>query len=369
MLTAFGAAQSPSEVASLARKARADSNDPMAHFALAIAYLERKQYGDGEVLLNEAIAIDPQFAPGYFYLSAIPRKRSVQRMRVNVGGTPFEILLFGNDSVSRESRRLARIAFYLNPLLDLGRPGPGVVPLAWKGGANQAMDDFRARRFQEAQDRLSDLISRGEGKSDSVATMFLWYRALCAARLSRFDDAIKDLDRLRLRAGHDDARQMMFERTWLSPDDYGFVIAFLHQLAGHRDDAVRAYQELLERNIGLYTAHIRLAELHEQAQDWPRAVAERQRAVETNPDDPSLVYDLGATLQRAGRNAEAAEELQRAIQLNPRETRAYHALGLAQLALDRRADARTTFERFIALAPSRYQLQLFDARWRLAQIQ
>ena len=363
------AAQGPraDDIALLARKAHADSNDAQAHYALAIAYLERKQYADGEASLHEAIAVDPQFAPGYFFLAAIPRKRPVRHMKINWRGVPLQITVFGDDSVARESRRLAHIAFLLNPMLDLGRPERGQIPLTWAGGAAQAMDDYRNGRFQEASDRLSDLISRSEGKSDSVATMFLWYRALCAAHLSRYDIAIKDVERLRMRAEHDDPRQMLFARTLLSAEDYSFAIAFLHQLAGHQEDAVQTYQEILERNIGVYTAHIRLAEIHELQQDWPLAVAERERAVATNPEDPSLVFDLGATLQRAGRNAEAAQELSRSIELNPRETRAYYALGVAYMALGRSADARAALQQFIALAPSRYQSQIFDAKWRLTQ--
>jgi len=360
-------ASGPDEVPTLVAKARADSNDPIAHYALAVAYLERKQYAEGEAALHDAIAIDPQFAPGYFYLAAIPRKRPVRRILANWGGMPVEITVIGDDSVARESRRLAHIAFLLNPLLDLGRPTHWEIPLAWAGGTAQAMDDFREGRFQQAYDRLTDLIARSSGKSDSVAAMFLWYHALSGARLSLFDVAIKDVDRLRLRAERNGSLRMAFARTPHSADDYRFVIAFLHQRAGHREDAIRAYQELLERNIGVYTAHIRLAEIHEQQQNWPLAVKERERAVATNPEDPSLVFDLGGTLQRAGRNAEAVQELRRSIELNPRETRAYYALGVADLALGRSDDARAALQQFIALAPSRYQSQIFDAKWRLAQ--
>ena len=360
-------ASAPDDVPTLVAKARADSNDPIAHFALAVAYLEKKQYAEGEAALHEAIAIDPQFAPGYFYLSAIPRKRSVHRILANWRGMPEAITVIGDDSVARESRRLAHVAFLLNPMLDLGRPTRWEIPLAWAGGTAQAMDDFREGRFQQAYDRLTDLMARSSGKSDSVAAIFIWYHALSAAHLSLFDIAIKDVDRLRLRAEHNASLQMAFARTPRSADDYTFVVAFVQQIAGHREDAIQAYQELLERNIGVYTAHIRLAEIHEQQQDWPLAVEERQRAVATNPEDPSLVFDLGATLQRAGRNAEAVPELSRSIELNPRETLAYYALGVADLALGRSAEARVALQQFIALAPSRYQSQIFDAKWRLAQ--
>jgi tetratricopeptide (TPR) repeat protein len=368
-LTSLGLTQSPDagDVAQLMTRARADSNDPLAHYPLAIAYLARKQYLEGEASLHQALAIDPQLASGYFYLAAIPRKRSIQRMRANWGGIPLEISVLGDDSVARESRRLRRVAFLLNPLLDFGRPPRREVPLAWAGGADQALDDFREGRYQQAYDRLTDLIARSSGKSDSVSATFLWYHALSAAQLVQFDVAIKDVIRLRDRAEHGDRLRMMLGRMPFSADDYGFVIAFLHQLAGHHEEAVGAYQEVLERNIGLYTAHIRLAEIREEQRDWAGAVEERQRAVAANPDDPSLVFDLGATLQRAGRNDDAVTELRRSIELNPRETLAYYDLGLAYLALGRTAEGHAALQQFVTLAPSRYRSRVFDARWRLAQ--
>jgi len=368
-LIGLATTQSPSadDVATLSARAQADSNDPLAHHALAMAYLAKKQYADGEAALHQAIAIDPQFALGYFYLAGIPRKLSVRRVNLLLGGIPVVLTTFGDDSVARQSGRLRHIAFLLNPLLDFGRPPRSEVPLAWAGGTDQALNDFREGRYQETYDRLTDLMKRSGGKSDSVSATFIWYHALSAVQLSLFDVAIADVKRLRTRAEHGMRPRMMFGRRPFTADDYGFVVAFLHQVAGQHDEAVRAYQDVLERNIGLYTAHIRLAEIHEQRKNWPAAIEERQRAVAANPEDPSLVFDLGEALYLSGRHAEAITELRRSIEMNSRETRAYYTLGLAALALGRAEEARTALHQFVALAPSRYRTRVFDARWRLAQ--
>ena len=355
------------DIPTLQARARADSNDPLAHYNLAIAYLATKKYADGEAALHQAIALDAQFAPGYFYLAAIPRKRTVHSALIHWRGRPVLLTVFGNDSVARESFRLARIAFFLNPLLDLGRPRSSDIPMKWAGGAGQALEDFRQGRYRAAYDRLTDLIARSEGKSDSVAGAFLWYRSLCATHLLMWDTAIGDAQRLLERAEHDDTLAKRFERTPFDTERHRYFVAYLHQQAGHWDEAIRVYQELLERNIGLYPAHIRLAEIHEQRREWDAAVQERERAVSTNPEDPSLLFDHGATLIRAGRLSHAAEALGRAISANPRETRAYYALALVYSDLQRAAEARPVFEQFIALAPSRYESLVADAKRRLAQ--
>jgi Flp pilus assembly protein TadD len=49
--------------------------------------------------------------------------------------------------------------------------------------------------------------------------------------------------------------------------------------------------------------------------------------VDANPDDPSLVMDLGVTLGKAGRFADAEEALQRAEEANPRDARILFWLG------------------------------------------
>ena len=355
------------DIPTLQARARADSNDPLAHYNLALAHLAKKNYPDGEAALHKAIALDAQFAPGYFYLAAIPRKRTVRTALIHWRGAPVLLTVFGNDSTARESFRLARIAFFLNPLLDLGRPQRFDIPMKWSGGSGQALEDFRQGRYRQAYDRLTELIARTEGKSDSVAGAFLWYRSLCSAHLLMWDAAITDAQRLLERAEHDDTLKMRFERAPYDTERHRYYVAFLHQQAERWDDAIRVYQEVLERDIGLYTAHIRLAEIHERRRDWDAAVLERERAVATNPEDASLLFDHGATLIRAGRLSHAIEVLRQAIAANPRDTRAYYALGLVYSDLNRAAEARPIFEQFLVLAPSRFESLIADAKRRVAQ--
>jgi Flp pilus assembly protein TadD len=97
-------------------------------------------------------------------------------------------------------------------------------------------------------------------------------------------------------------------------------------------------------------------------------VQERQRAVDANPDDASLLLDLGVALGKAGMMPQAESRLQAAVDANSRDTRALFWLGLAQMDLGKKAEARGSFTRFLELAPSRYDRQIAMAKERLAQL-
>ena len=102
---------------------------------------------------------------------------------------------------------------------------------------------------------------------------------------------------------------------------------------------------------------------------WPQAVAERRRAVETNPDDASLLTDLGVALGRSGDFESAATTLREAAAANPRDARPLFWLGIAELQLKRNAEAREAFTRYLAVAPSRHAQQIAVAKEKLAALQ
>ena len=96
-----------------------------------------------------------------------------------------------------------------------------------------------------------------------------------------------------------------------------------------------------------------------------QAVAERRAAVNANPDDASLLMDLGRTLAKARNLGEAEQALHQAMDANPRDARVPYYLGRVEEQLNKPADARTAYTRFLSLAPSRYATQIADAKQRL----
>jgi tetratricopeptide (TPR) repeat protein len=142
----------------------------------------------------------------------------------------------------------------------------------------------------------------------------------------------------------------------------------MKQRAGQYNEAIDLYRRALENDIGLYMAHVRLAQIYEDYNMFPQAVAERRAAVSANPDDPSLLLDLGKTLAHANQWIDAEKALEDAVTANPRDPRPHYFLGIVDQHQNKAQEARTAFNDFIALAPSRYSAQINDAKQRLSAL-
>ena len=127
----------------------------------------------------------------------------------------------------------------------------------------------------------------------------MWLSAMAAARADKPDVAIAELDTL---IQHVDSRQGQADTSGFDELDgveMRQVVAALKQRAGQTDEAIAMYQEVLARDIGNYMSHVQLANIYESRREFDRAIAERQRAQDTNPDAASLLLDLGITLGKA----------------------------------------------------------------------
>jgi Flp pilus assembly protein TadD len=115
-------------------------------------------------------------------------------------------------------------------------------------------------------------------------------------------------------------------------------------------------------------AHVRLASIYEDSHRTQAALEERRRAVATNPDDASLLFDLGESLARAGELAEAHSVLRQARDANPRNVRALYVLGRVASQIGEKEEARDAYQRFLALAPSRFADQKTEVEHRLQEL-
>ena len=155
----------------------------------------------------------------------------------------------------------------------------------------------------------------------------------------------------------------------LRTNEFRYILAYVKQRSGAVNEAIDLYREALTNDIGLYMAHVRLAEIYETAQMFPQAITSRRNAVNANPDDESLLLDLGKTLVNAGQSQEAVTALRQANTANPRDPRPPFFLGFVLEQLGRKDDARAAFTQFTSLAPSRYDRQITIAKQHLAALQ
>lgn len=345
----------------LETRARLDSCDSRALYDLAIGYLAAERYDASDSLLRRAVALDPQFAVGYFALGLVKDRdeRFWRELRRRGGDTAV---------ASERSRRASwtRKAFLVDPFVDVRLMGAVNRHREYGSYFGMALNAFVEGNYNGAYNMTGmviDYVRRQVASRDSLPPVLLWMHALAAARASHYRDAITDLEILiRL----DQAREADSTRSVpLRTNEYRYMLAAVHQRMQQNTLSIRLYEQVLANDIGNYMAHVQLARIYEAERSWFDAVRERRLAVEVNPEDHSLLYDLGATLAAASRWQEAEEPLLRASAIEPRHFGTQRVLGIVQQEVGKKSEARLTLARYLALAPSRDTTGIADARRRL----
>ena len=365
----------------LEERARADSNDAAAHYNVALGYWSAKRYDDAERELRTAVTIEPRFAPAHLAIAYLPfarRPKLWDELANNeVPADQLEAL--------KASDREYRHAFLIDPMVDLRILGaaewkkPDFIDAQRYLGEVwalffQGFADCQEGKYKDCHGRFVTLIREidGDRYGDRIPNSVLWYKGIAAAHIADWDDASNAFRLLLTREDRDSAelaKRGEFSRVPLHSNEYRYVLATILTEQGKTGEAISMFRQVLENDIGYYMANVRLANIYEGMKDYPHAVQERMAAANTNPDDASLLLDLGVTLGKAGMMPQAETRLQAAVDANPRDTRAWFWLGLAQLDQGKKDAARQSLTTFVALAPSRYAPQVTMAKQRLAQLQ
>jgi len=370
----------PLSLPELEARARADSNDPAAHYNVALAYWNEKRYDDAEHSLRTAISLEPRFAEAHLALACLPFARRAKLWNeIFEGEVPQDQI-----PILQQSDREYRHAFLIDPMVDF-RIIAAVTPARpdfldvqdYLGEAYalffQGFTDCQEGRYEDCHGRFESLIRdiKGDRFPERVPNSVFWYKGIAAAHIGKYDVAEQHFRVLISRNLNFEkalASKGEFSRVPLRTNEYRYTLATVLQAEGKPIDAIALYHEALAEDIGLYMAHVRLANLFEAQKDYPHAVQERLDAINANPDDPSLQMDLGVTLGKAGMMPQAETHLKLAVDGNPRDSRTYYWLGVAQTNEGKTTDAKASLTKFLELAPSRYDKQIAAAKARIAQL-
>lgn len=355
----------------LEQAAARDSNDPEALYGLALGYWSKKRWNDVERTLQATLAIEPRNARALLALAHLPYARRPKLWQEEERGEvppEWQPALIQRD-------RLTRLAILIDPLVDLQivgavAPDPGSMiagpnDASIEANALVGQANFQDARYDQAYAWFNRFAQRlGEDVDSSrVPDFVLWFRGLAAAHLNDFPTAVRDFKSLHAR-GEEAGNGVLST----DPVVVTYVLAWLLHHTGQLDEAQALYQQTLTRDLGLWMAHVQLARLHEERMEWIDAIRERRLAIDADPDDPSLVLDLGITLYRAGRFEDAAPVLLLARAGLPRNFRVPYFEGYVASELQRGPEAREAFQRFLALVPSRYTGEIAEVRGRLRQL-
>ena len=370
----------PASRKDLEKVVRDNPNDAAAHYNVALAYWNEKKWDRARTELQSAVTIEPRLAAAHLALAYMPYAQ-----RSKLWTERFEDDL--SDSLSHVlevSRREERHAYLIDPLVDrtiIGATTPKRSAL-WQNNDFlrglyqlwfQGFDDFIGRDYENAYSKYNRLLeewSKSRISEDDAAKPpvdWIWYRALSAAQTDRFEEARAGIQQL-LQRTLDEEEGPDLVQLPLRTNEYRYMAAALEQRAGNLVSALELYQKAAQHDLGLYMAHVRMADIYESRKQYPKAIKERRRAIAANPDDPTLVMDLGISLGKAGHFAEAEEYLTQASAADPRHALMPFWLGLAQMQQQKWAPARESFTRFIDMAPARYQRQVSMARQNLERI-
>jgi tetratricopeptide (TPR) repeat protein len=366
----------PLSLKELEARVAKDSLDPAAHYNVALAYWNEKRYDDVERELKLAAAMDPKFAEAYLALAFLPYARRPKLWNEKYEDkVPQEL-----KAAAEESNRMYRRAFLVSPLVDMRiigaaspRSGGGSVVGGFYDFYFQSFDDVMEGNYEQAYGRFvrmhreRRLAGPGQPK---LPLSFRWFEALAAAHTKRYDEAAESFQMLIDQSIADERKleEKELVRIPLRTNEYRYFLATVRQAAGQKDKALELFQQVLEADIGLYMAHVQRANIYESDRRYAEALEERQRAINANPDDPSLLTDLGVTLGKSGKWQEAEETLKQAAEANPRDPRPYFWMGLCQVEQGKSAEAKASLTRFVATAPSRWEAQINLANQRLARL-
>jgi tetratricopeptide (TPR) repeat protein len=363
----------PEKLKKLEQRVVQDSNDAAAHFNVACAYWNEKRWDEAQAALRTAVSIEPQFAEAYLALAMLPyAERPRLWDEIFEDDVPDDL-----QPVVEESDRLYRRAFLVDPLVNLrmiGASTPKAPTLISEGGWEfyelffKGFDDINQGKYEDGHARLQRLVRQmnWDRFTQHMPNSVALFRGLAAAHVERYDEAAADLQLL-LDRQLEEERKDSLVHVPLRTNEYRYLLANVKHRAGDLVTAERLYREALEHDMGLYMGHVQLARIYESVNDLPHAIEERRYAIAANPDDPSLVMDLGVTLGKAGHWRDAEIALREAMQANPRDARVPYFLGIVMQQLGDAAEASAAFERFLDLAPSRYAQQIADAKKRLGR--
>jgi tetratricopeptide (TPR) repeat protein len=357
---------------------REDTNDAQRQYYFALRQWKEHHWQQADSLLRLVLKLEPRYADAYLALYFLPYARRTtladeeDRNHLPEAWKP----------VVEEAHRFYQLAFRTDPMVNLQ-----IMGVAFDIQEPQVRDystnawlyyqryyawfiDIGMGRYRNASDRLEKLARSefNEGRHpEDVPDYILWYRGLAEAHSMQLDKAIIDFRALLDRQVQKTQRDELVHVP-LRDNEYRFMLASLHHLAGHTDSAVALYQQALENDLGLVMAHTYLANIHEGAGQAERAMVERRRAAEVNNDDPTALFDLAASYFNAGQLIEADEPLRQAIKLNARYSPSYYLLGRVTEELGLPEEARDHYKEFLALSPLRSQDLRADATQRLGKL-
>jgi tetratricopeptide (TPR) repeat protein len=305
---------------------------PEAHLALAEASLAANKYDAALAEIREGMRLRPDWEAG---------------------------ALFQAQALNRESR--VKALNYLNEFLAV-HPKAQEVRL---GYARQLIND---KKFLEARAEFQRLLDDNPDNGDIAVTV-----ALLSVQMSDLEVAetqlkrvldmdYKDPDSVRFHLGQINEERKRYDEAgkWylsvepgeqyvLAHSHYAFMLAKQGKLAEAREHLRTLEPQNDAQRVQILQSE---AQLMREAKDYQESFDILKRALDKQPDQPELLYDVALAAEKLDRLDIVENNLRRLIVLKPDHAQAYNALGYTLAdRTDRLTEARGYIEKALTLSP------------------
>lgn len=258
-------------------------------------------------------------------------------------------VFFGlGEALSSESAGIGPGTIYLQLALHLKPDFP--LALAALASVHET-----TKRYESAIGVYSR-IPAGTPLQDSISIR----KALLLNQLDRLDESVDVLERM-ARSDPTDARALeALGNIMRSRKRFDRAVAYYDRVIGRIGKPAKQH----------WTLYFARGTAHERLKNWPKAEADLKKALELQPDQPSVLNYLGYSWVDQNKNLKLGMEyIKKAVRLKPDDGHIVDSLGWAYFRLGNYKEAVRYLERAVELMPQDPILNdhLGDAYWRVGR--
>ena len=133
--------------------------------------------------------------------------------------------------------------------------------------------------------------------------------------------------------------------------EFYFELGESYGQTGQNSDAIRCYQQAIQRKPGFRPAWLGLGRSLSKSGQFPQAVEALEKAASAGPENATILNDLALAYLAAGRRDDAVRVLQRAVTVDPDHAESQNNLGNALRELGDLAGAERAYREAVRAQP------------------
>ncbi len=130
-----------------------------------------------------------------------------------------------------------------------------------------------------------------------------------------------------------------------------FNIGAAYEQMGEMDQAMENYEKACELDDKLYLSWVAVSDLYKAKQNWLKAMAALDKALEVRPNEIIYRFNYGAYALNAGDMEAAEAAFRKLVETHPDHAMSHYQLGLVMVGKGQNEEGIAHLEKYIELAP------------------